>query len=210
MTTAELITAECNAIKAMLLAKNAANGDSALQPLRIFSRADNIEQLRVRIDDKLSRIATMGPEPTIEDTTGDLIWYLVLYRIACRPEPTVHEDGDVRVVSVEERAECAYWRFDARRKGHAEWKGHPMGERDAFKAEMRIALRPEPMVNESLDVGYTVPPFPSDSDDDPAVVHIAPDRTSRAPLPDECLGALCGRRSPEHLAAQLMGDTDGY
>ena len=37
----------------------------------------------------------------------------------------------------------------------------------------------------------TVPPFPQD--DDPAVVHIVPDRTSRATLPDECLGALCGR-----------------
>ena len=31
-------------------------------------------------------------------------------------------------------------------------------------------------------------------DDDPAVVHIVPDRTSRnATLPDECLGAMCGR-----------------
>ena len=193
MTTADLITAECNAIKAMLLDKNARYGDSAMQPRRIFSRADHLEQLKVRIDDKLSRIATMGPDSEDEDTVLDLLGYLVLYRIACRPEPTVHEDGDVRVVSVEERAECAYWRFDARRKGHAEWKGHPMGERDAFKAEMRIALRPEPMVNESLDVGYTVPPFPSDSDDDPAVVHLVPDRTSRATLPDECLGALCGR-----------------
>lgn len=193
MTTADLITAECNSIKAMLLDKNARYGDSAMHPRRIFSRADHLEQLKVRIDDKLSRIATMGPDSEDEDTTGDLIGYLMLLRIACRPEPTVHEDGDVRVVSVEERAECAYWRFDARRKGHAEWKGHPMGERDAFKAEMRIALRPEPTVNESLDVGYTVPPFPSESDDDPAVVHLVPDRTSRAALPDECLGALCGR-----------------
>ena len=38
---------------------------------------------------------------------------------------------------------------------------------------------------------YTVPP--QDGDDDPAVVHIVPDRTSRATMPDECLGALCGR-----------------
>lgn len=84
MTTAELITAECNAIKGMLLAKNAAYGDSALSPRRIFSRADAIEQLKVRIDDKLSRVATMGPEPTIEDTVADLIGYLVLLRIAQR------------------------------------------------------------------------------------------------------------------------------
>lgn len=169
MTTAGAIIEECNAIKGMLLEKNRKYGDSALNPVRVFSRADRVEQLRVRIDDKISRIATSGDRTPDEDTVLDLLGYLVLYRIACRPEPTVHEDGDVRVVSVEERAECAYWRFDARRKGHAEWKGHPMGERDAFKAEMRIALRPEPTVNESLDVGYTVPPFPSESDDDPAV-----------------------------------------
>jgi hypothetical protein len=32
-------------------------------------------------------------------------------------------------------AEVAYWRFDARRNGLADWKGRPMSERDAFKAE---------------------------------------------------------------------------
>lgn len=32
-------------------------------------------------------------------------------------------------------AEDAYWRFDARKNGHCEWKGRPQSERDAFKAE---------------------------------------------------------------------------
>lgn len=40
--------------------------------------------------------------------------------------------------------------------------------------------------------GYIIPLL-QDGDDDPAVVHIVPDRTSRATMPDECLGALCGR-----------------
>lgn len=40
--------------------------------------------------------------------------------------------------------------------------------------------------------GYAIPPL-QDGDDDPPVVHIVPDRTSRATLPDERLGALCGR-----------------
>ena len=84
MTTADLITAECNAIKALLLDKNARYGDSAMRPRRIFSRADHLEQLKVRIDDKLSRIATMGQDSEDEDTTGDLIGYLVLLRIARR------------------------------------------------------------------------------------------------------------------------------
>ena len=84
MTTADMIKQECDAIKAMLLAKNARYGDSAMRPRRIFSRADHLEQLKVRIDDKLSRIATMGPDSEDEDTTGDLIGYLVLLRIARR------------------------------------------------------------------------------------------------------------------------------
>ncbi len=40
--------------------------------------------------------------------------------------------------------------------------------------------------------GYIIPQM-DDGDDDPAVVHVVPDRTSRATFPDECLGALCGR-----------------
>ena len=39
----------------MLVRKNASYGNSALDPVRIFSRASPIEQLRVRIDDKLDR-----------------------------------------------------------------------------------------------------------------------------------------------------------
>ena len=34
-----------------------------------------------------------------------------------------------------DKAEEAYWRFDARRKGYGEWKETPQSERDAFKAE---------------------------------------------------------------------------
>lgn len=43
----------------------------------------------------------------------------------------------------EERIEAAYWRFDARHKGHGQWKTAPMSERDAFKAELRNALAAE-------------------------------------------------------------------
>lgn len=80
---ADLIAAECDRIKAMLLQKNAAYGNSALDPVRVFSKADAAEQLRVRIDDKLSRLARGSNAG--EDVTGDLIGYLVLLRIAERP-----------------------------------------------------------------------------------------------------------------------------
>lgn len=78
------IAAECDAIKAMLLEKNARYGDSALDPVRVFSRAPVEEQLLVRIDDKLNRLsrgAGAGPD---EDTVADLIGYLVLLRVARR------------------------------------------------------------------------------------------------------------------------------
>jgi hypothetical protein len=71
----------CDDVKQTLLEKNRAYGNSALDPLRIFSRADPVEQLNVRIDDKLSRIAR-GREFSGDDTELDLIGYLVLRRVA--------------------------------------------------------------------------------------------------------------------------------
>ena len=71
----------CDEVKRILLEKNRAYGNSALAPLRIFSRADPVEQLNVRIDDKLSRIAR-GREYHGDDTELDLIGYLVLRRVA--------------------------------------------------------------------------------------------------------------------------------
>lgn len=69
----------CDGIKEMLLAKNANYGDSATDPVRIFSKASPEEQILCRIDDKLSRIvrgSAMG-----EDVIDDLIGYLVLLKI---------------------------------------------------------------------------------------------------------------------------------
>ena len=67
-------------LRTMLIEKNTAYGDSALNPVRTFSKASNVEQLLVRIDDKLSRLArgsTAG-----EDVEKDLLGYLVILRIA--------------------------------------------------------------------------------------------------------------------------------
>ena len=80
-STTDLIVNVCDEVKAMLLQKNAAYGDSALSPVRVFSRSDAQEQLLVRIDDKLSRIAR-GNEFNGDDTVLDLIGYLILLRVA--------------------------------------------------------------------------------------------------------------------------------
>lgn len=79
------IVAECNALAEMLLEKNRAYGNSALEPVRIFSRADAVEQLLVRIDDKLSRL--MRGSAAGEDVVQDLLGYLVLLRVAQRRSP---------------------------------------------------------------------------------------------------------------------------
>ncbi len=68
-------------LETMLIGKNQRYGDSALEPLRIFSRSDRLEQIRVRIDDKLSRVAR-GVRDDDEDVVNDLIGYLILLVVA--------------------------------------------------------------------------------------------------------------------------------
>lgn len=83
---AGMIADECDAVKALLVKKNREYGNSAFEPLPVFSDLSAIDKLRVRIDDKLKRIMTVrrlkaGPE-VLEDTELDLIGYLVLLRVA--------------------------------------------------------------------------------------------------------------------------------
>jgi uncharacterized protein (DUF4415 family) len=83
--TQQLITQVCDEIKSMLLEKNRKYGNSALDPIRIFSKADAKEQIRVRIDDKLSRLRNVQNDET-EDVISDLIGYLVLLKVSERVE----------------------------------------------------------------------------------------------------------------------------
>jgi len=82
--TQKMISAECDNIKEILLQKNKEYGNSAINPVRIFSSADNIEQINVRLDDKLSRIKNKGNKTIKEDTVLDLIGYLILRQIAIK------------------------------------------------------------------------------------------------------------------------------
>jgi len=68
-----------------------------------------------------------------------------------------------------------------------------VSEQDARRREQAAtsAQRREAMDTLASACGYTIPPL-DDGDDDP-VVHIVPDKTSRATLPSGCLGRLCGR-----------------
>jgi|TARA_B100002019_G_scaffold94820_1_gene81678 hypothetical protein len=81
------ISAICDDVKELLLYKNSKYGNSALEPVRIFSKASNIEQLLVRIDDKLNRIQKgAGLLAEDEDVVMDLIGYLVLLKIALKKQ----------------------------------------------------------------------------------------------------------------------------
>ena len=83
-TTRDLIVEESEAVTKLLILKNEAYGDSALNPANIFARGDAVENLSARIDDKLMRIKMRGIDDNTEDTVQDLIGYLILLKVALR------------------------------------------------------------------------------------------------------------------------------
>jgi len=81
--TQKLISKVCDDVKKLLLKKNKAYGNSALDPVRIFSRANTKEQIKVRLDDKLSRLKRGKDTDAVpEDINMDILGYLVLLRVA--------------------------------------------------------------------------------------------------------------------------------
>jgi hypothetical protein len=77
------VLGEVLALYRLLREKNRAYGNSALEPLRVFSKADPAEQIRVRLDDKLSRLARGAAAG--EDVERDLLGNIVLIRNARKP-----------------------------------------------------------------------------------------------------------------------------
>ena len=77
-------------IEQLLIEKNRKYGDSALNPCRIFAKSDAVEQLRVRIDDKLNRIINRQADED-EDVEVDLIGYLLMMQIAKRRKRIAQE-----------------------------------------------------------------------------------------------------------------------
>ena len=80
--TRDKIKQVMGSIEKLLLMKNKQYGDSALNPIGVFSKGDAEGLIRVRIDDKLSRLAR--GDASIEsdmDVIDDLIGYLVLLKV---------------------------------------------------------------------------------------------------------------------------------
>jgi hypothetical protein len=64
----------------MLVSKNRKYGDSAINPIRVFSSSENTTSLLIRADDKLSRIR--NSDTLDRDDLTDLMGYCVLICIA--------------------------------------------------------------------------------------------------------------------------------
>lgn len=81
----------------LLIRKNAKYGNSAIEPVYIFSREklSPLDQIYVQIDHKLARIKRGDKSLEDEDVLLDLVGYLVLALIARRREDD--EDGTRQV-----------------------------------------------------------------------------------------------------------------
>lgn len=67
----------CGGMANFLIDKNESYGNSAFEPVGIFSQGNAEENLKVRIDDKLNRLM-QGNEYAGDDTVKDLCGYLIL------------------------------------------------------------------------------------------------------------------------------------
>lgn len=78
-------------IREKILEKNVAYGNSLTNPVRIFSKAPLDEAIRVRIDDKLSRLARGDEAAFGEIPTDDVIGYLVVLKMMTDAGQTITE-----------------------------------------------------------------------------------------------------------------------
>ena len=79
LNTYNRIVEVADGVRDLLLEKNEAYGDSALNPANIFSQGNAVDSLCARIDDKLK---SRGITDETEDTIQDLIGYLILLKVA--------------------------------------------------------------------------------------------------------------------------------
>lgn len=86
----------------LLIAKNKAYGNSALDPVRIFSTSSPREQILVRLDDKASRL--MRGSDAGEDVVADMLGYIALAEIA-----NIREERAALVAEVTAHAQPIHW-----------------------------------------------------------------------------------------------------
>jgi hypothetical protein len=77
--TQDKISEICNNLNDFLIEKNKRYGDSALNPLGVFSKLSAREGICVRLDDKLKRIKNNTSKEIRKNDVVDIIGYLILY-----------------------------------------------------------------------------------------------------------------------------------
>ena len=70
----------CDEMKNVLLYKNEKYGDSALHPNNVFYKGDSTNSIKIRLDDKISRVKNCK-ETRINDV-ADIIGYCVLLLVS--------------------------------------------------------------------------------------------------------------------------------
>ena len=98
MNTEKIIKEVITEVKDLLIEKNRAYGDSAINPSNVFSNGDALDSLGARIDDKLMRIKNVGINDETEDTLIDLIGYLVLYKVALKKEKIDEFESEKEII----------------------------------------------------------------------------------------------------------------
>ena len=94
MNFREEVSSILDEIRDILVSKNEKYGNSALEPIGVFSKLSPKEGLLIRIDDKLKRIKNGSLDKDDEDVVNDLIGYLVLLKIHANREQSFDElDG---------------------------------------------------------------------------------------------------------------------
>ena len=77
MESQEKISKIYDSLKEFSLEKNRRYGDSALNPIKIFSKADASNSILIRLDDKVSRIR--NSDKIRKNDVCDIMGYLMLY-----------------------------------------------------------------------------------------------------------------------------------
>ena len=88
--TKDDIVRVCDNTKNLLIKKNKAYGDSALEPLGIFGNGDAVVSLGARMDDKLMRLKSLGMGKDSVDTLYDLHGYITLLIIAIERKENIN------------------------------------------------------------------------------------------------------------------------
>lgn len=77
MNTQEKIEKIYESFKKLSIIKNERYGDSALNPVKIFSKADASNSILIRLDDKISRV--INSDEIRKNDVCDIMGYLMLY-----------------------------------------------------------------------------------------------------------------------------------